>query len=142
MDFGLLLLLKDNTYILFLLTKLIFFFLNQFYRYLIVGLGHIFFKKYLAMEDFQPALDVFQAKSYIAFIELIKIVLGNASSVVMQTYKELVAAGVLGEVYKAGIAVLEDIVDQFLYDPENDQFIFGLETLAIVMKAGAGVHAA
>lgn len=136
------LLLKDNTYILFLLTKLIFFFLNQFYRYLIVGLGHILFKKYLAMEDLEPALDVFQAKSYIAFIELVEIVLCNASPVMVQAYKEFFAAGVLGEVYKAGIAVLENIVDQLLYDPENDQLILSLEPLAIVMEAGAGIHAA
>lgn len=94
------------------------------------------------MEDFQPALDVLQAESYIAFIELVKIVLGYASPVMVQADKELVAAGVLGEVYKAGVAVLENIVDQFLYDPENDQLIFRLEPLAIVMEAGAGVHAA
>ena len=140
MDFGLLL-LKDSTYILFLLTKLILFFLNQFYRYLIVGLGHILFKKYFTMKDFQPALDVLQTKAYIAFIELVKIVLRNTSPIMMQADKELFAAGVLGEVYKAGVAVLEDIVNELLYDPENDQLIFGLQPFAIVMEAGAGVHA-
>jgi hypothetical protein len=141
LDFDLLL-LKDNTYILFLLTKLILFFLNQFDSHFIVGLGHILFEKYLAVQDFQPALDIFQAQAYIALIELIKIVLGYASPVVMQTYEELIAAGILGEVYKAGVAVLEYIVDQFLDDPENDQLIFGLEPFPVVMEAGAGIHAA
>ena len=141
MDFDLLL-LKDNTYIVFLLTKLILFFLNQFYSHFIVGLGHILFEKYLAVQDFQPALDIFQSKTYIALIELIKIVLRYAPPVMVQAYEELFAAGVLGEVYKAGIAVFEDVIDQFLDDPENDQFVLGLQPLPVVMEARAGIHAA
>ena len=43
---------------------------------------------------------------------------------------------------ETGIAVLEDIIDQFLDDPEDDQLVFGLEPFAVVMEAGTGVHTA
>ncbi len=60
----------------------------------------------------------------------------------MEPDEEFVAAGILREVDEAGIAVFKDIIHQFLNDPEDDEFAFGLEAFAVVMKAGAGIHAA
>jgi len=60
----------------------------------------------------------------------------------VQPDEELIATGILGQVDEAGVAVFEDIIDQLLYDPEDDQLVLCLQPLAIVVKAGAGVHAA
>ena len=68
--------------------------------------------------------------------------MGYSSSVMVEADKEFVPACILGQVDKAGVAVLEDIVDQLLDDPEDDQLILGLQPFPIVMKARAGVHAA
>ncbi len=55
--------------------------------------------------------------------------------------EEFVSAGILGQMDEAGVAVFQNIVDQFLYDPEDDELVFGLEAFAIVVKPGTGVHA-
>ena len=94
------------------------------------------------MEDLEAALDIFEAEAYIALVQLVKIVLGDSSSVVVEADEELASAGVLGQVDKARVAVFEDIVDQFLDDPENNEFIFRLKSFPIVVESGAGVHAA
>src|ERR1700754_1192985 len=60
----------------------------------------------------------------------------------VQSYKELIAAGILGQVDKTGIAVFQNIIYQFLYDPEDDQLVLGLKSFPVVVKAGAGIHAA
>ena len=60
----------------------------------------------------------------------------------MEADKEAVAAGILREMYKTGVAVFEDIIDQLLDHAENDQFVFGLEPFAVIVKTGAGIHAA
>ncbi len=59
----------------------------------------------------------------------------------MQPDKELIPAGILRQVNKAGIAVFKDIIDQFLYHAEDDQLVLRLKPLPVVMKPGAGVHA-
>ncbi len=59
----------------------------------------------------------------------------------MQTDVKLTTTQVLGEMNKAGIAVLEDIIYKFLYNAENDQLLIGMEAFAVVVKATAGVHA-
>ena len=122
--------------------KLIFFVLNEFDRYLVVGLGHVLFEEYLSVQHLQTALDIFQSETYIAFIQFVEIVLCNAATIMMQPDKELLAAGILRQVNKAGIAVFEDIVDQFLDDAENDELGFRLQSFAVVMEPGAGIHAA
>ena len=72
------------------------------------------------MEDFEAALDIFEAEAYIALVQLVKIVLSDSPSVVVEADEELASAGVLGQVDKAGVAMFEDIVDQFLDDPEDN----------------------
>ena len=94
------------------------------------------------MEYFKPALNIFETEAYITLIQLVKVSLGDSSSVVVQTDKEFVAACILGEMDKAGIAMLQDIIDQFLDDAEDDKLVLGLESFPVVVKAGAGVHTA
>ena len=118
------------------------FFLDQFDGDLIIGLRHILLEEDLAVKDFEPALDIFEAQADIALVQLVKVGLGNPSSIVVEADEELVAAGVLGQVDKAGIAVFQDVVDQFLDDPEDDELVFGLEPFPVIVKTGAGVHAA
>src|SRR6185295_15448742 len=55
--------------------------------------------------------------------------------------KKPLSTGILCKVYKTGVTVFEDIIDQFLYDPENNELVFGLKPFPVVMKAGAGIHA-
>ena len=43
---------------------------------------------------------------------------------------------------EAGIAVLEDIVNELLDDTENDELILGFEAFAVIVKTRAGIHAA
>jgi len=133
---------KDTYIILILFLKLILFFLNEFDRYFIIGLGHILFKEDLAVQDLQPALDILQPQAYIALIQLVEIILCDPAPVVMETDKEFVAAGILGQMNKTGITVLQDIVHQLLDHPENDQFILRLQPLPVIMETGTGVHAA
>jgi hypothetical protein len=46
----------------------------------------------------------------------------------------------LGQVNKTGIAVFQDIIDQFLDDPENDQFVICGESLFIIVETGTGIE--
>jgi len=94
------------------------------------------------VEDFEAALDIFEAEAYIALVQLDKIVLSDSPPVVVEADEELASAGVLGKMDKAGVAVFEDIVDQLLDDPEDNEFIFSLKSFPIVVESGAGVHAA
>ena len=118
------------------------FFFDQFDGDLIVGLRHVLLEEDLAVKDFEPALNVFKAEAYIALVQLVKVGLGNSSSVMVETDEKFVSAGILGQVDKAGVAVLEDIIDQFLDDPEDNQFVFGLKTFPVIVEAGTGIHAA
>ena len=61
--------------------------------------------------------------------------------VVVEADKKPLPAGILRQVDKTGIAVFQDIVDQFLDNPENDQFVFCFEAFAVIVKPGAGIHA-
>ena len=94
------------------------------------------------MEYFKPALNIFEAEAYITLIQLVKISLCDSPSIVVQADKELVAACILGEMDKACIAMLQDIVDQFLDNAEDDKLVLGLESFPVVVEAGAGVHTA
>jgi len=68
--------------------------------------------------------------------------LRKSAPVVMETDKKTVTAGILGQVNKTGIAVFENIVHQFLDDAEYDQLVFWFQAFAVIVEAGAGVHAA
>ena len=94
------------------------------------------------MEHFEAALDVFKPEASVHLVHFFKIALGEASSVVVDAYKEFVAVGVLGEVDETGITVFEDVVDQFLEDTEDDLFLFATESFAVVVEAAAGIHGA
>lgn len=117
------------------------FFFYQFDGDLVIGLRQVLLEEDLTVEDFEPALDIFEAEAYIALVQLDKIVLSDSPPVVVEADEELGAAGVLGQVDKAGVAMFEDIVDQFLDDPEDNEFIFRLKSFPIVMESRAGVHA-
>ncbi|MCY1557923.1 hypothetical protein D9M68_948150 [compost metagenome] len=47
---------------------------------------------------------------------------------------------ILCKVDKTGATVFKDIIDQFLYNTEYDQFLFGFQPFAVVMKTAAGIH--
>ena len=87
----------------------------------------------------EAAADVFQSQSNITLIQLIKIRLNNAPAIMVDAQVELIGMYVLSEVDKTGAAVLEDIVDEFLHDPENNQFFFGFQPFFILMKTAAGI---
>ena len=71
----------------------------------------------------------------IALALFLFVILGfAAASVVMKSDKKPLPAGILCEVDKTGITVLEDIIDQFLDDPENNQFIFRLQAFPVIVK--------
>src|SRR6185295_12352875 len=55
--------------------------------------------------------------------------------------KKPLSTGILCKVYKTGVTVFEDIIDQFLDNPENNELVFGLKPFPVVMKAGTGIHA-
>lgn len=120
--------------------QLIFFFLNEFDGYFIVGLGHVLFKEDLAMQDLQPALDIFQSQPDITLVQLNKILLRDPSAIVMKTDKEFVTAGILRQMNEARITVFENIIHQLLDHPEYDEFILGLQPLPVIMKPAAGIH--
>ena len=60
----------------------------------------------------------------------------------MQADKKTLPAGILCEMNKTGVAVFENIIDEFLDDPENDQFVFCFQSFAVIVKTRAGIHAA
>src|SRR6185312_12108543 len=68
--------------------------------------------------------------------------LGDTPAVMVQADKELVTTGVLRQVDEAGVAVLQDIVDEFLDDAEDAELVFRLQAFPVLMETGAGVHAA
>ena len=78
------------------------------------------------MQNLQPALNILKPKTYIALIQFIEVVLGDPSPIVMQPDKEFVAAGILCQMDKARIAMLQDIVHQLLDHPEDNELIFRL----------------
>ncbi len=119
-------------------------FLNSWYfnRYFIIGLRHIFFKINSAVEELETALNIFEPEAYIAFVEFLKITLGDPLSIMVHPDIQLGAAQVLRNVDKAGIAVFEDIVHQFLDHAEDDELLIGMEPVAVIMEPATGVHAA
>lgn len=117
-------------------------FFNEFYRHLVIGLGHVLLKEDLSVQHLQPALDILKTKTYIALIQFVEIILRNAATVVVQPDEELLSTGVLRQMDETGIAVLQDIVHQFLDHPEYDQLGLRLQPFAVIMEPGAGIHAA
>lgn len=103
---------------------------------------HILLEEYPAMQQFKTALDILQPEPHITFIQLFKIRLRNAASVMVHADIQFGAAQVLGKVDKTGVAVLEDIVHQFLDNAENDQLLVRVKAVAVIMETAAGVHAA
>ncbi len=59
----------------------------------------------------------------------------------MKAYKKPVATCILGKVNKTGVTVFQYIVHQFLYYPENYQFIFCFQPFPVIMETTAGIHA-
>ena len=106
------------------------------------SLGGIFFKKYTAVQHFHPALDIFKAQPYRTFVHSFEIRLGNSFAIVVQTDVEFTITVVLGKVNKAGIAVLEDVVDQLLCHTENQQVSLWKHSLTVVMKTAACIDGA
>ena len=49
---------------------------------------------------------------------------------------------VLSKVNKTGVAVLEDVVDQLLNNPEYDQFLFHFHAVLVIVEAAAGIDGA
>ena len=56
-------------------------------------------------------------------VELFKIRLHDAGTIVMKAEIHIVTAVILRKVDKAGITVFDDIIDQFLYDAEDQEFL-------------------
>ena len=54
---------------------------------------------------------------------------------------QFITAQILGKMDKAGITVFENIIHQFLDNTEDDQFLFGMHAVAVIMKAATGIHA-
>ncbi len=59
----------------------------------------------------------------------------------VDTQVKFVGMYILGEVDKTCTAVFEDIIDQFLHDTEDDQFLLALQPVLVFMEAAAGVDA-
>ena len=119
-----------------------FVFLVQLDGHFVIGLGKVLLEKYLALQHFEAALDVLETETDIALVEFFEVGLGEAAAVVVHADEESLAAGVLGEVDEAGVAVFEDVVDEFLDHAEDDEFVFRFHAFAVVVEAGARVHAA
>src|SRR5688572_1306781 len=49
---------------------------------------------------------------------------------------------ILRKMDKAGTAVFKYIIDEFLYNPEDDKFFFRFQPVLIIMKAAAGINGA
>ncbi len=96
----------------------------------------------MSVEQFQPALDVFESQAPRAFIQFFKIRLCKTPAVVVQPDEKPVGIGVLGHVNKTGIAVFQYVIHQFLDNPEDDEFLFCLQAVAVVVKARTGVDGA
>src|ERR1043165_7620795 len=94
------------------------------------------------MQEFQPALNVLQTQSHIAFIQFIKIGLGNTTAIVMEANIQFITTQVLSKVNKTGITVFQDVIYQFLYHSENDEFLVCVQAFAVIVKATAGIHTA
>ncbi len=105
-------------------------------------MGDILFEIDIPVNNAQPAADVLQPETHIALVEFVEIRLYDSTAVVVDTEVEFIGMHILCEVYKTGAAVLEYIVDQFLYDSEDDQFFLAFEAFFIFMETAAGVDGA
>lgn len=94
------------------------------------------------MQHLKPALDVLKTEPYITLIQFIEIILGDAPAVMVEPDKELVTAGILRQMDKARITVLQNVVDKFLDHPEDDQLVLRLQPLPVIMEPRTGIHAA
>ena len=120
-------------------SLLIWFVFWQFDSDFVIRLRNILLKTDITLYDPQAATDILEPETDIAFIQFIEVRLYDTSSVVVDTEIELIGMYILGEVDKTGAAVLEYIVDQFLYDTEDDQFFFSFESFLVFMETAAGI---
>jgi hypothetical protein len=109
---------------------------------LVIGLGNVLFKVNASLQDFHPALNIFKSQSEGAFIHFLEIILSDTSSIMMKPKIEPTFLHILCDVHETGVGVFEDVVDQFLHDPEDEQFLFRNESLAVIMEPAAGVDGA
>jgi len=86
------------------------------------------------MEYPDSALYILQPKSHRTFIEFIKVILCYAAAIVMDADKKFTILVILRDMNKAGVTVFQDIIDQFLDDPEYEQFLFRFHALAVIME--------
>jgi hypothetical protein len=108
----------------------------------VIGLRQVFFEGYASLQYFHATLYILKTKSSGAFVQFIIVCLGDASSVVVKSDEAFVFIVILGEVNEAGVAMLQNIVHQFLYNAEDNEFLFWFQSGAVVVKAGAGIDGA
>ena len=60
----------------------------------------------------------------------------------MKAEVKLILVIILCKVNEAGITVFKDIIHQFLYYPEDQEFLLGPEALAIIMKTATCIDGA
>ena len=94
------------------------------------------------MEYPDPALYILESQSHRTFIQLVEIVLRNAAAIVVDADKEFSILVILRDMYKTGVAVFEDIIHEFLNDPEYQQFLFRFHAGAVIMEPARGINRA
>ena len=67
------------------------------------------------MQYFHPTLNIFQSKPKGAFIHFLKVILCDASTIVVEAQEESTFRNILGDVHEAGVAVFQDVIDEFLH---------------------------
>ena len=91
-------------------------------------------KQDLATEYFHAAGNIFQAEAGAYMTELFKFRLRKTLAIVVYANINIIAAYIFREVNEAGVAVLNDIVDELLHHAKSKHFLLGLEALAVIMK--------
>ena len=105
----------------------------------VIGKTGVPLKMYLAIHYPESAGDIFQSQSFRAFIQGFKIGLLQPATIVMNAQEKFPFVCILREVDETGIAVLENVVHQLLYDPEHDQFLLHFHTVFVIVEAAARV---
>ena len=100
----------------------------------VVGMTGINFKKDSSVEHFHAGGDIFQSEPGGSMIQAIEFSLDDTLPVVVQPEITVRGIGILGKVDEASVAVLHDVIDQLLDDPEDMQFLFQFQALAVIMK--------
>jgi hypothetical protein len=92
------------------------------------------------MYNFQPTLDVFKSKSNIAVTHSYKVIVVQATPIMMKSDQHVFISVVLGKMNEASVTMLQDVVDQFLYNTENKQFLFRLKPDLIIVKPAVYIY--